>query len=197
MSRTYRCRHMPVYSGGRSRWRESHARKIVDGNGGLNWKRRQRIIDAETERLFGPKPPPPHLRWIRSKGLTHTAYTPGRYETVHGVNPWSGKVGDWIKWYEYPKKIVRPGRWMKKWEMYEWERLRDLVESEYVWPTASWHPWMRRPFVGNGLKRWYRTAANRRTRRHDRQILHSQIIDEDWDGHFMHRREGFDWWDLY
>lgn len=196
MSRTYRCRHMPTYSGGRGRWRESHARRIVDGQGGFSWKRRRQIIDRETERLYGP-PPTKYLVYIRAKGLTHTEYTPAKYRMVHGYNAFTKRVEDWQQVVEYGKKITVPGRRMKTWEAAEHDRLRDQVETEYVWPTASWHPWMRRPQVGDGLKKWYRDQANRAARRYTRQLIQSQILDDDWEGYFPGRHDFFDWWAMY
>lgn len=197
MSRTYRCRHLPVHCRGRSKWSESHAYKIVDGRGGFNWKHRQEIIDEEMINTFGPKPPPPHAIIVKAKGLRQRIYVPAEYKSYKWFDILTGKVMEtrYVSKPSYYKYL--PGRWMKTWECFEWERLRDLVEASHVWPTATWHPWVRRPWASDGLKKWYRTNGNRWARRRDRATIRSKIIDDDWDGHFAHKREAFNWWDLY
>lgn len=180
MSRTYRCRHLPIHASG-GRWWSTNARKIVDG-GGPSWSRRRDIIEVETEKLLGPKPDL-RSRMVKAKGLYHTEYTPASFKSL---------ISDIF----FPaKRTQRPGRWMKTWEAFEWERIADLIAADYIWPVASKHAWQRY-IAGMGIK-WYRDQANRWSRRRTRQILHSQIVDDDWEGHLPGRRDYFDLWDLY
>ena len=181
MSRTYRCRHLPVYTKGEK------AFKVVE-SGRFYYKRRE-YAEQMTTRFLGPEPTEEQVL-VYGSGLTHSEYIPPTYSRIF----FCGKAR--ILVIKLEQRLTLPGKYMMTWESWYWNAVERKISDDWVAPVAAYHPWQRRPSVG-GRKKYIRVKGNRSSRRYNRQILKSKIIDDDWTGHWMHKREAFDWWDIY
>lgn len=177
MSRTFRCRYLPVVRGSRC---PISARRISDGARAFSWLDIRKAAEAEVTKLYGPRPEV-YSRVVHIKGLTHKAY------------PWHA----WMSGTPPPPPPPSlPGRIMKTWETWAWEQAVYRTESEMVLPISNWHPLRRHEPVGS-RKKYGRVSANRAARRCTRQLLRSVEVNEDWEGHFPGHRDYFDWWSIY
>lgn len=185
MSRTFRCRHLPLARGVRF---TTSARRIIDGRG-FSWRRLRDLARAEVETLYGPRPEPSE-RLIRSKGLTHEKYhrSVQVQQQILNVKVWVVVKPAW--------RETLPGRLMRTYEAWEWDQEVERIEYETIVPVSSWHPFQRHPSTGS-RKKAERVAANRVARRRTHQMLQSEVIDEEWEGHFPGRRDYFNWRSIY
>jgi predicted small integral membrane protein len=94
------------------------------------------------------------------------------------------------------RPVTLPGRSMKTWEAWAWDHEVDRLEAETIVPVCAWHPYQAKPYAGS-RKKWERVTANRGARRYTHQLLGSETINEDWEGHFPGRRDYFNWRDIY
>lgn len=80
-----------------------------------------------------------------------------------------------------------------------WPQHRKLARIMDLLPVGSpqHHPWVGWATTGLNIKAWYKRSANRSVRRRSRQILNSNDLDDDWDGHFPVVDDYFTMWDLY
>lgn len=195
MSRTYRCRHLPTVH----RYYGRSARKIVDGHGGSGgWKHRRSVVDEIANRTLGPRPKPDtkFVKWGE-----HTDYVTKYRKEFQAVGP-AAKDG-YPRWkyidVPYLDYVRGPGHWIKTWEAFEWDRLHDAIERDYVWPTASWHP-LARFRMDRGVKTYYKRRANKEMRRRNRQVVQAErdFADyEDWEGEFPRSRTYYNKRDMY
>ena len=70
------------------------------------------------------------------------------------------------------------------------------IENSIIWPVSNRHPWMWWMGVDSSNKTWYKRHGNRVMRRHNKGLLKTKTIDEDWTGHFMRYDEAFDLWSI-
>ncbi len=70
------------------------------------------------------------------------------------------------------------------------------IENSIIWPVADRHPWMWYMGVDTSTKTWYKRHGNRVMRRHNKGLLKTKTIDDDWTGHFMKYDEAFDLWSI-
>ena len=74
--------------------------------------------------------------------------------------------------------------------------IRCQIENSIIWPVPTHHPWMRFMWCDNSAKTWWKRHGNRVMRRHNKGIVKTKIIDDEWTGHFMTYDEAFDTWSI-
>lgn len=85
------------------------------------------------------------------------------------------------------------------WSSAEWRvrrQVREQIEKSIIWPVARYHPWMWFMGVDTSCKGWYKRHGNRVMRRHNKGLLKTKTLDEDWTGHFMTYDDAFDLWSI-
>jgi hypothetical protein len=167
MARTERCRHLPKKV--RTPYGAVVANKIVDGH--AHRQHYDTLIRQKVEKLFGGKAP----SWsvFDPKHGTHQKYVPAgyKYPIVDKNSP------DGYKWVEAHAFKTFPGSWRRNPERDRWDAIQKKVESEFVRPVASWHPYQG--YEAGKKKRTWRQKGNRSLRHATKQKLQDFDPDED------------------
>lgn len=179
MSRTYRCRNLPIAAG---RYR---AYKIQDGVGRFGWRERREAASKLVEEILGPCPQ--QARKLVRGGFHH------EYEYV----PKPKNHPEWLlgPWYPH-RHVKKPGHWVQTYEYWLWNKYLEEAERTLIVPVASWHPYQSTPHAGSSKK--YNRVISNRLQRHRTKIILKTVVDwDEWDDHFPHKNETFSWWDIY
>lgn len=179
MSRTYRCRNLPIHVGRHSSY------KIQDGVGRGSWRHRREAAAALVEKELGPRP------------TERTKIVKGGYHYETQYHPKPKNYPEWLlgPWIAH-RSVKLPGHWIRTYEAWYWDKRLGELEDSIVAPVSSWHRYQRHPQVGS-RKRYYRILSNRLQRRRAKIVINTVVDWEEWNDHFPHKRETFNWWDIY
>jgi hypothetical protein len=165
MARTERCRHLPKKA--KTPNGTVVATRIVDGN--AHRQHYNTLIRQKVEKLFGGKAPDWSV--FDPKHGTHTKRVPAGYK--YPILKSDGTY-EWIEAYTYK---VFPGSWRRNPERDRWDAIVQKVESEFVRPVSSWHPYQN-GMVGRNKKKG-RSRGNRSFRHAVKQKLQDFDPEED------------------
>jgi hypothetical protein len=165
MARTERCRHLPKKA--KTPRGTLVTTRIVDGN--AHRQHYNTIVRKKAEKLFGGKAP--DYSYFDPKHGTHTERVPAGYKYPILM---SDGTYEWIEAHTYK---VFPGSWRGNPERNRWDAIVQKVESEFVRPVSSWHPYQN-GMVGRNKKKG-RSRGNRSFRHAVKQKLQDFDPQED------------------